>query len=78
MEIETMKMTRTLLLACAFLLTAAATTLPVKSDACFLFGMCKACNTPTPKSKPCTVVVCGTQRTENCGTCVTNCVPPPD
>ncbi len=73
-----MKMTRTLLLACAFLLTAAAATLPAKSDACFLFGMCKACNTPTPKSQPCRVVVCGTHRTETCGTCVTNCVPPPD
>jgi hypothetical protein len=74
----TMKKTKALLLACAFLLTAAAMTGPAKSDACFIFGTCKACNTPTPQSKPCRVVVCGTQRTETCGTCTTNCVPPPD
>ena len=73
-----MKKTRALLLASAFLLTAVAAVRPAKSDACFIFGMCKTCNTSTPKAQPCTVVVCGTHRTENCGTCVTNCVPPPD
>ncbi|HEX4963726.1 MAG TPA: hypothetical protein VF173_23065 [Thermoanaerobaculia bacterium] len=73
-----MKTTKALLLACAFLLTAAAATRPAQSDACFLFGMCKACTTPTPTAQPCTVVICGTHRTENCGSCVTNCVPPPD
>ncbi len=74
-----MKRPKVLLLACAFLLTAAALTGPAKSDACFIFGMCKPCISPAPgQGQPCTVVVCGTHRTENCGTCTTNCVPPPD
>jgi hypothetical protein len=73
-----MKMTKALLLAGAFFLTAAAATLPAKSDACFIYGFCKNCVSPTPKAQPCTVVTCGTHTTENCGTCVTNCVPPPD
>jgi len=45
-------------------------------DACFAFGICKAC-TPTT-AKPCLVVQCGTHRTENCGSCTANCVPPGD
>jgi hypothetical protein len=73
-----MKMTRAMLLACAFLLSAAAATLPAKSDACFIYGFCKNCISPTPKAQPCTVVTCGTRTSETCGTCVDHCVPPPD
>lgn len=73
-----MKKLRGLLLACAFVLTAAAAALPAKSDVCFIRGLCKSCISPTPKAQPCTVVTCGTHTTQNCGTCVTNCVPPPD
>ncbi|MFY9825823.1 MAG: hypothetical protein WAM82_30920 [Thermoanaerobaculia bacterium] len=73
-----MKKTKTLLLACAFLLTAAAATLPAKSDVCITYGLCRNCTTPIPEAKPCRVVTCGTHTTETCGDCTTNCVPPPD
>jgi hypothetical protein len=64
-----------LLLSAVLVLTAVAAR-PAKSDACFIYGVCETCSTIT--KKPCTVVVCGTHRTENCGSCTTNCVPPPD
>jgi hypothetical protein len=49
---------------------------PQADDACFAFGICRSCTTTT--AKPCLVVQCGTHRTENCGSCTTNCVPPGD
>lgn len=50
---------------------------PAASDACFIVGVCRAC-TPTT-SQPCYRVTCGTKTTyNNCGSCTTNCVPPPD
>ncbi|HEX9943451.1 MAG TPA: hypothetical protein VGG03_15660 [Thermoanaerobaculia bacterium] len=64
-----------MLLAAAVLMTTVAVR-PAKSDACFIYGVCQSCS-PT-KSKPCRVVQCGTQKTTSCGSCTTNCVPPPD
>lgn len=49
---------------------------PQVDDACFAFGICQSCTTTT--AKPCLVVQCGTHRTENCGSCTANCVPPGD
>jgi hypothetical protein len=73
-----MKMTKALLFACAFFLTAAAATLPAKSDVCIFRGLCKNCIAPFPEAQPCAVVTCGTHVTETCGTCSPHCVPPPD
>jgi hypothetical protein len=73
-----MKITKALLLACAFFLTAAAATLPAKSDVCTFRGFCQSCIAPLPEAQPCAVVTCGTHVTKTCGTCSTNCVPPPD
>jgi len=64
-----------LLLSAALVLTAVAAR-PAKSDACFTYGICETCTSTT--KKPCRVVVCGTHRTETCGSCTANCVPPPD
>jgi hypothetical protein len=64
-----------LLVAAAVLMTTVAVR-PAKSDSCIAYGICRACT--TTRSQPCTVVRCGTNPAHyNCGTCTTNCVPPP-
>ena len=65
-----------LLVAAAVLMTTVAVR-PAKSDVCIAYGICRACTTTT--SQPCLVTRCGTSTPHySCGTCVTNCVPPPD
>jgi len=64
-----------LLVAAAVLMTTVAVR-PAKSDVCITYGICQACT--STKSQPCRVVRCGTTTHTTCGTCVTNCVPPPD
>ena len=64
-----------LLAATAVLLTTVAVR-PAKSDVCIAYGICRSCTTTT--SQPCLVTRCGTNPAHySCGSCTTNCTPPP-
>ncbi len=76
-----MKKTRALLLACACLLTFAASR-PAKSDDCIVVYFCQDCPiSPTPPPPPwqrlCHERVCnGFAEFIACGDCTTHCIPP--
>jgi hypothetical protein len=72
-----MKKTRVLLLACAFLLTVAATR-PAKSDDCLIGYFCQNCPvTPTPEQRLCRELICnGVVRSIICGDCTPRCILP--
>jgi hypothetical protein len=70
-----MKKTKALLLACAFLLTAAAATRPAKSDSCQFFHMCETCSNHQGVHL-CTITVCGTVTSVSCLACSGECVVP--
>jgi hypothetical protein len=72
-----MKKTRVLLLACAFLLTAAAATRPAKSDSCQFFHVCEDCNN-NQGIHLCTITVCGMVTTISCLPCGGECILPSD
>ncbi|HET9210221.1 MAG TPA: hypothetical protein VFR03_07475 [Thermoanaerobaculia bacterium] len=64
-----------LLVAAAVLMTTVAVR-PVRSDSCIAYGICQSCT--TTKSRPCLVTRCGTNPAHySCGTCTTDCTPPP-
>jgi len=65
-----------LLVAAAVLMTTVAVR-PAKSDVCIAYGICRTCTSTT--SQPCRVTRCGTNPAHySCGSCTTNCTPPPD
>lgn len=65
-----------LLLVAAAVLTTTMAVRPAKSDSCIAYGICQSCTTTT--SRPCLVTRCGTNPAHySCGSCTTNCVPPP-
>lgn len=66
---------KTLLVATAILMTTVAVR-PAKSDSCIAYGICQSCT--TTKSRPCLVTRCGTNPAHySCGSCTTDCTPPP-
>ena len=71
-----MKRTRVLLIACAFLLTAAAAR-PAKSDSCQFFRRCEDC--PDHQGTHlCTITVCGMTTSISCLACSGECFLPAD
>jgi hypothetical protein len=71
-----MKRTRALLIACAFLLTAAAAR-PAKSDTCQYFRACEDC--PNQQGVHlCTFKTCGTVVVVSCAPCSGECFLPAD
>jgi hypothetical protein len=73
------KRTRALLLACAFLLTFAATR-PAKSDDCINGYFCADCNIayPIPEKRLCREVICnGIVASVSCDPCAIRCILPP-
>ena len=70
-----MKRTKLLLIACAFLLTAAAAR-PAKSDSCQYSHRCEACP-DNQGTHLCTITVCGSTTTISCLACSPECILPP-
>jgi len=69
-------MTRFKLLLVAAVLTTTVAVRPAKSDSCIAYGICQSCT--TTKSRPCLVTRCGTNPAHySCGSCTTDCTPPP-
>jgi len=78
-EMNDMKKTRVLLLACACLLTLAAAR-PAKSDACLTGYFCQDCSSgPAPEQRLCKKTICnGVVVAVLCSSqCTTNCILPP-
>ncbi|HEV7508627.1 MAG TPA: hypothetical protein VGS07_27355 [Thermoanaerobaculia bacterium] len=74
-----MKKTRVLLLACASLLTLAATR-PAKSDDCLTGYFCANCDiaTPVPEKRLCKETICnGVAVLVSCDPCSIRCILPP-
>ena len=65
-----------ILLAAAAVLMTTVAVRPAKSDSCIAYGICQSCT--TTKSRPCLVTRCGTNPAHySCGSCTTDCTPPP-